>query len=237
MKHWPLYTALSIILAAWYYLFFIMTMNMTPVAQWSYLDIIVLFSMWAIMMAGMMLPSALPIMHLIDKINNQRKARNAPYAASFYFIVGYLLAWFGYSLAITLLQWWLHHLALLTPMMNSAQLEFTCLILLITGVYQWLPIKQRCLNHCRSPLGFLTSSWQEGIYGAINMGFSHGQYCLGCCWLLMALLLVFGVMSLPWIIALTLIVALEKLFSYGLLFSKILGALLVFLACYMWLMT
>ena len=235
-KHWSLHAVAIIIVAAWYYMFFLMTMNMAPVTQWSYLDIIVLFSMWSIMMAGMMLPSALPIFHLIEKINDQRKARNAPYAASFYFIIGYLLAWLGYSLAITLLQWWFHHLALLTPMMNSAQLEFTCLILLISGVYQWLPIKQRCLNYCRSPLGFLTSSWQEGIAGAIKMGFCHGQYCLGCCWLLMTLILIFGVMSLPWIIALTLIVAIEKLFAHGLIFSKILGALLVFLACYMWFM-
>lgn len=228
-----MYMALAIAFAAWYYMFFLMTMNMAPVAQWSSLDIAMLFLMWAIMMAGMMLPSALPIIHLIGKINRQRQAREAPYAASFYFIFGYLLAWCGYSFAITILQWWFHHLALLTPMMKSAQLEFTCVILLLAGVYQWLPIKQRCLSHCRSPLGFITSSWQEGIQGAIKMGFSHGQYCLGCCWALMALLLVFGVMSLQWIFALTLLVAIEKIAPQGALFSKIIGAMLVLLALYL----
>lgn len=227
VKNWPMFVAFAITSVAWYYMFFMMTMNMSPVTQWDYLDIILLFIMWAIMMAGMMLPSALPIFHLIEKINSQRKARNAAYSSSFYFILGYLLAWFCYSFAITMLQWWFHHLAWLTPMMKSAQLEFTCLILLLAGVYQWLPIKQRCLNHCRSPLGFLTSSWQEGVVGAIKMGFSHGQYCLGCCWMLMALLLVFGVMNLAWIIALTFIVFIEKLVPNGVLFSKVLGVSLI----------
>ncbi|KGJ92265.1 DUF2182 domain-containing protein [Colwellia psychrerythraea] len=227
VKHWPMFVAFAIISVAWYYIFFIMKMNMSPVAQWDYVDVILLFIMWAIMMAAMMLPSALPIFHLIEKINHQREARNAAYSSSIYFILGYLLAWLCYSFAITLLQWWFHHLALLTPMMKSAQLEFTCLILLLAGVYQWLPIKQRCLNHCRSPLGFITSSWQEGAIGTFKMGVSHGQYCLGCCWILMALLLVFGVMNLLWIIALTFIVFIEKLVPNGVLFSKILGVLLI----------
>lgn len=234
VKNWPMSMTLIIIFAAWYYMFFLMTMNMSPVAQWSYVDIILLFIMWAIMMAGMMLPSALPIFHLIEKINNQRKARDADYSSSIYFILGYLIAWFCYSFAITLLQWWLHYLALLTPMMKSAQLEFTCLILLIAGVYQWLPIKQSCLNHCRSPLGFLTSSWQEGTMGAIKMGFIHGQYCLGCCWLLMTLLLAFGVMDLQWIFALTLIVFIEKLLATGVLLSRLLGVSLILSAAWLY---
>ncbi len=223
----------SLIFAAWYYMFFLMTMNMAPVAQWSYIDIILLFSMWAIMMAGMMLPSAIPIFNLIEQINQKRKARGATYASSLYFVFGYLLAWLLYSLIITLLQWWLHHLALLSPMMKSSQLWFTCLLLILAGVYQWLPIKQYCLSRCRSPLGFLTSSWQEGISGAIKMGFTHGQYCLGCCWILMALLLAFGVMNLYWIFALTLLVAIEKLSVHGQVFSKIIGVLLILLAIYL----
>jgi len=232
-KHiWSL-SIFTIIAAAWYYMFFLMTMNMAPVAQWDYIDIILLFSMWAIMMAGMMLPSAIPIFHLIEKINQKRKARHAIYASSLYFVLGYLLAWLLYSLIITLLQWWLHHLALLSPMMKSSQLWFTCALLILAGIYQWLPVKQYCLNRCRSPLGFLTSSWQEGINGAIKMGFTHGQYCLGCCWILMSLLLAFGVMNLYWIFALTLLVAIEKVAPYGQVFSKILGAMLVLLAVYL----
>lgn len=223
----------STIFAAWYYMFFLMSMNMAPVATWSYSDIVLLFSMWAIMMAGMMLPSATPIFNLIEQINQKRKARQASYTSSLYFVLGYLLAWVLYSLIITLLQWWLHHLALLSPMMKSSQLWFTCALLVLAGIYQWLPIKQYCLSRCRSPLGFLTSSWQEGIKGAIKMGFTHGQYCLGCCWILMTLLLAFGVMNLQWIVALSLLVAIEKLSSYGLIFSKILGIMLILFAMYL----
>jgi len=232
-KHiWSL-SIFSIIFSAWYYMFFLMTMNMAPVAQWSYIDIILLFSMWAIMMAGMMLPSAMPIFKLIEQINQKRKARDATYASSLYFVLGYLLAWLLYSLIITLLQWWLHHLTVLSPMMKSSQLWFTCTLLVLAGIYQLLPIKQYCLSQCRSPLGFLTSSWQEGINGAIKMGFTHGQYCLGCCWILMALLLAFGVMNLQWIVALTVLVAIEKLSSHGLIFSKILGIMFILSALYL----
>jgi len=232
-KHILSLSIFSMLFAAWYYMFFLMTMNMAPVAQWSYIDIIMLFSMWAIMMAGMMLPSAMPIFHLIEQINQKRKLRHATYASSLYFVLGYLLAWLLYSLIITLFQWWLHHLTLLSPMMKSSQLWFTCALLALSGIYQWLPIKQYCLSRCRSPLGFLTSSWQEGINGAIKMGYIHGQYCLGCCWILMALLLAFGVMNLQWIIALTVLVAIEKLAPYGLVFSKILGVILMLFACYL----
>jgi len=227
----------SIIFAAWYYMFFLMTMNMAPVEQWDYIDIVLLFSMWAIMMAGMMLPSATPIFHLIEQINQKRKARQVSYASSLYFVLGYFLAWLLYSLIITLLQWWLHHLVLLSPMMKSSQLWFTCALLVLAGIYQWLPIKQYCLSRCRSPLGFLTSSWQEGIKGAIKMGFIHGQYCLGCCWILMTLLLAFGVMNLQLIVALTLLVAIEKLAPNGQIFSKVLGVLLVSSALYLALTT
>ena len=232
-KHLASLSLFSLIFAAWYYMIFLMTMNMAPVAQWSYSDVVWLFIMWAIMMAGMMLPSATPIFKLIEQINLKRRARQATYASSLYFVLGYLLVWLLYSVIITLLQWWLHHLALLSPMMKSSQLWFTCVLLIMAGIYQWLPIKQYCLSRCRSPLGFLTSSWQEGINGAIKMGFSHGQYCLGCCWILMALLLAFGVMNLQWIIALTLLVAIEKLSIYGQTFSKILGLMLILLALYL----
>jgi len=222
----------SLILASWYYMLVAMTMNMSPVSQWTALDIVMLFLMWAIMMAGMMLPSAMPVVLLIENINKKRQARNAQYVHTLYFIFGYLLAWSLYSLAITFVQWWFHHLSILTPMMISGQKWFTCALLIITGIYQWLPVKHRCLNLCRSPLNFIMTQWQEGILNAIKIGFKHGQYCIGCCWSLMALLFVFGVMDLKWIFALTIIVLIEKLAPYGDLFSKILGIGLIGLSLF-----
>jgi len=209
-----------------------MTMNMAPVSQWSYLDLIMLFIMWAIMMAAMMLPSAMPVVLLIEKINQKRQARDAQYVHTIFFILGYLLAWSLYSLIITALQWWFHHLSILTPMMISGQKWFTCLLLIIAGVYQWLPIKQRCLNLCRSPLSFIMTQWKEGTVNAIKIGFKHGQYCIGCCWSLMALLFVFGVMDLKWIFALTVIVLIEKSAPLGDKFSKLLGIAFVVLGLF-----
>jgi len=209
-----------------------MTMNMAPVSQWSYFDNVMLFIMWAIMMAGMMLPSAIPVVLLIEKINQKRQARNTEYVHTLYFILGYLLAWSLYSLVISLLQWWLHHLSILTPMMIIGQKWFACLLLIIAGIYQWLPLKQRCLNLCRSPLNFIMTQWQEGTINAIKIGFKHGQYCIGCCWLLMALLFVFGVMDLKWILALTMIVIIEKIAPLGDKFSKVLGIALAALGLF-----
>jgi len=209
-----------------------MTMNMAPVSQWSYFDNVMLFIMWAIMMAGMMLPSAIPVVLLIEKINQKRQARNTEYVHTLYFILGYLLAWSLYSLVISLLQWWLHHLSILTPMMIIGQKWVACLLLIIAGIYQWLPLKQRCLNLCRSPLSFIMTQWQEGTINAIKIGFKHGQYCIGCCWSLMALLFVFGVMDLKWILALTMIVIIEKIAPLGDKFSKVLGIALAALGLF-----
>jgi predicted metal-binding membrane protein len=200
-----------------------MTMNMEPVEYWDHSDIFMLFIMWTIMMAGMMLPSAIPVVLWVDKLNQQRKARGANYTHSFYFVLGYLIVWTLYSLLLTAIQYWLHQQALLTLMMDSANLYFSSFLLIAAGIYQGTSYKENCLQLCRSPLSMLTTHWREGIGGAINLGFKHGQYCLGCCWFLMSLLFVTGVMNLTWIIILTLLVITEKSLPQGLIFSKILG--------------
>nr|WP_283105624.1 DUF2182 domain-containing protein [Shewanella kaireitica] len=206
---------------------FAMSMNMDPVQQWQLYDIVMLFVMWAIMMAGMMLPSAAPVILLVEKLNQQRKQRHSSYAPSLYFMLGYLLAWSFYSAIITLVQYALHHLSLLNSMMVSANSTFTAILLLIAGLYQFTPLKQACLSQCRSPISFISSQWREGIDGAIWMGFKHGQTCLGCCWFLMALLFATGVMNLKWILLLTLLVMLEKLLPFGEISSRIIGVILI----------
>jgi predicted metal-binding membrane protein len=217
----------SLIYLSWYYMLYGMTMNMEPVATWSNADIALLFMMWAIMMAGMMLPSALPVILLIDKINQQRLQNGSSYTPTIFFSMGYLIAWAIYSGIITILQTWLHHLELLSPMMDSANSQFSAIILIAAGIYQFTPYKQQCLKLCRSPLSLLTGDWQEGIKGAIRLGLKHGSYCVGCCWFLMAILFVTGVMNLQWILILTLLVLVEKVAPKGDVIGKYLGGLLI----------
>jgi len=208
---------------------FAMSMNMEPIALWQFTDIFMLFVMWCIMMIGMMLPSASPVILLIDKLNRQRQVRNNAFTHTLFFTSGYLLAWVFYSALITLIQWWLHHLSILSVMMVSSNYLFSGILLIIAGLYQWTPYKQKCLQLCRSPLSLITTQWREGINGAIRLGFKHGQYCLGCCWFLMALLFVTGVMNLKWIFLLTMLVLVEKCLPKGEVLGKGLGIVLVLL--------
>ena len=220
-------TILIAILASWYYMLYDMSMNMSPVAMWSALDMSLLIMMWAIMMAGMMLPSALPVIMLVESINKKRQTNGLSYTPTFFFTLGYLFTWCFYSLVIAIFQYVLHHIELLNSMMISDNKFFSAALLIIAGIYQFSSFKQRCLSLCRSPLSLIASEWREGILGALSLGIKHGSYCLGCCWFLMALLFVAGVMNLTWILMLTLVVLVEKLVPNGELLSKILGFALV----------
>ncbi|GIU05299.1 MULTISPECIES: DUF2182 domain-containing protein [unclassified Shewanella] len=208
-------TWLSILLLtglSWYYMLFDMTMIMAP--HWHLYELTMVFMMWAVMMVGMMLPSATPMILLFAKISQTRQQRSAEFVSSNLFILGYLLLWSLFSLVITLVQWQLHELALMTPMMKSSNHIASGILLILIGIYQISPLKQQCLNYCRSPLNFLMTQWQEGKVGAVKMGLKHGLYCVGCCWLLMTLLLVVGVMHIGWILALSILVLLEKVVSW-----------------------
>ncbi|CAM3993028.1 DUF2182 domain-containing protein [Pseudoalteromonas byunsanensis] len=216
---------------------FDMSMNMEPVADWTATDLLMLFIMWAVMMAGMMLPSAVPVILLIERVTQQRIASHQAYTPTIVFTFGYILAWCFYSVLITLLQYGLHQIDLLTPMMNSAYQSFSALILIAAGVYQFSSFKQNCLKLCRSPFSILNSHWQGSIKGAIMLGLKQGSYCVGCCWLLMMILFVSGVMNIKWILILTLVVIIEKLAPSGSaeLISKFLGAaLIIFGLSYWW---
>jgi predicted metal-binding membrane protein len=182
---------------------------------WDASYLLLMFLMWAAMMVAMMLPSALPtILISHNAVQNDPKI-SSPRRHLFAFVVGYLLAWFGFSAGATLLQWGLAKTALLSPMMVSASPWLGGTILIVAGVYQWTPLKYACLQHCRSPLAFLVEHWQPGMPGALRLGLRHGLQCVGCCWALMLLLFVGGVMSLLWIGAITAFVLMEKLAPYG----------------------
>jgi predicted metal-binding membrane protein len=192
-----------------------MAMDMPGMRPWSGVELLLLFLMWAVMMAAMMLPSAAPMILLVAGVQRQRRARGSPAASTTIFAAGYLLVWTLFSAAAAGAQWLLHQAALLSPEMASTSPILGGLLLVIAGTYQWLPLKSACLSHCRSPLGFLGSEWREGNAGALVMGVRHGLFCLGCCWALMTLLFVGGVMHLPWVAAIAGLVLVEKVARGG----------------------
>ena len=140
---------------------------------------------------------------------------------------GYLVMWGVFSLVSVLVQWALVRLGVLSDMMMSTSKLLSSGILISAGVWQLMPFKTACLRYCRSPMSFLSTHWRPGIRGAFRMGLDHGTYYLGCCWFLMALLFYGGVMNLIWIIGLALIVLVEKVIPFGIVFGRITGFLLI----------
>jgi predicted metal-binding membrane protein len=188
--------------------------GMVAPAAWNLSYAGLMAFMWWTMMVAMMLPSAAPVLLLFAKVNRKEREGGRPYVPTGTFAGGYLLVWGGFSLLATGIQWWLEQLGLLTSMTTaSAWLGGT--ILIGAGVWQLSPIKGICLQHCRSPLSFLSHGWRPGRQGAFWMGLQHGAYCLGCCWFLMGLLFFGGIMNLYWIIGLAAFVLLEKTVPMG----------------------
>jgi len=202
-------------------------MAMPRTAPWGTADGAATAIMWAVMMAAMMLPSAAPVLLLFSTVNRKRGAQGPPAVPTAMFLLGYLLVWGGFSLLATAAQWGLHALMLLSPGLAIASPLLGGLILGAAGAYQFTPLKKACLVHCQSPLDFLLTRWREGAGGALRMGLRHGAYCLGCCWVLMALLFVGGVMNLTWIALIAGFVLLEKVVARGMLVSRLAGSLLL----------
>jgi predicted metal-binding membrane protein len=186
-----------------------------------------MLAMWWVMMVAMMLPSAAPMVLLFAAVNRKSLQQGRPYVPTSFFAAGYLVAWGGFSLVAVLLQWGLEQLALLSQMMQPSSLYLGAGLLIGAGVYQLTPLKQACLRRCRSPLHFISHHWRHGTGGAFRMGLEHGLLCLGCCWVLMALLFYGGVMNLWWIAGLALYVLIEKLAPLGPRFGRITGGLLI----------
>jgi len=204
-----------------------MTMSQMP---WSLLTFLLMFIMWSVMMVGMMVPSAAPMILLFARVQRRKLADQAPTARIAAFTTGYLLVWTSFSLIATGLQWTLTELRLLSPMMESTSQFLAVGVLLAAGIYQLTPLKLACLKQCQSPIGFLTMHWKDGISGSLSMGIEHGMYCLGCCWLLMALLFVGGVMNLIWVAVIATFVLLEKVAPKGEIIGRVGGVLLIVFA-------
>lgn len=201
-------------------------MDMAMPAASSPALIALTFWMWWVMMVAMMLPSAAPTILLYSLVATTAQAK--PAAGSF--LAGYLLAWGAFSAAATTLQLAAQHSGLVAPdIMASQSKPLTGAILIAVGIYQLSPLKNACLRHCRTPAHFLARHFRPGPTGALRMGALHGAICVACCWLLMALLLVGGVMNLAWIALITLMIAAEKLLPFGRAFAVLSGA-----ACLAW---
>lgn len=201
-------------------------MPMDP-EPWSPPEALLMFAMWWVMMIAMMVPSAAPTILLFATIKRRQATEENPVHASWLFLAGYLLIWAGFSLVAVSLQWGLDQAGLLSGMMASTSHVLAGIILLVAGLYQWTPIKRACLRYCQSPLLFLSNHWQPDGLGALRMGFRHGSYCVGCCWFLMALLFVVGVMNLAWVAAVAIYVAIEKLLPRSPWLSRIAGVVLM----------
>ena len=204
--------------------------EMSPAfTAWTPSHALVIFTMWAIMMIGMMTPSVAPVVLLYARIAAGARESGKVFAAASWFATGYLIAWLGFALLATAGQWALEWAALLTPMMQSASRIFGGLLLIAAGAYQWTPLKFNCLNHCRAPLAFIQAhgGFKSGQIASFKLGMLHGIYCVGCCWALMTLLFAGGVMNFVWIAALMILVLLEKITPRGLTVARAAGALAI----------
>jgi predicted metal-binding membrane protein len=201
--------------------------DMTALHPWTALDAALTFAMWAVMMVGMMLPSATPMTLIYAGVVRKAAREGSVLPPTAVFVAGYLWAWTLFSAAATAAQWGLEQAALLSPMLVSTSPKLGAALLIAAGIWQFTPWKDVCLSHCRNPVLFFAQNFSPGVRGALRLGFRYGLYCLGCCWLIMALLFVGGVMNLLWIAALTLFVLAEKVFARGLWGARVAGVAMI----------
>ena len=195
--------------------------------HWRVSTILSHFIMWIVMMVAMMLPTAGPMILTFATISRGQRQKNQPYVNTFVFVSGYIIVSIGYSLLATTFQWWLHTHAMLTSIGASNSNILSGILLCVAGIYQWSSLKHACLRFCRNPFNFLMGNWREGSTGALFMGFKHGLLCTGCCWALMALMFVGGVMNLLWMVVITAVILIEKVAPRGDIFAKIAGVAMI----------
>jgi len=203
-----------------------MGLMMPATAPWTTTEFAFVFGMWAVMMIGMMTPSVAPMLLIYARVGREAAHQGKPLAASAYFAAGYLLTWIGFALVATSAQWALERAALLTPMMAGASDILGGVVLIAAGLYQWTPLKHACLRQCQAPWWFIQrrGGFRPDARGALALGVRHGSYCIGCCWALMALLFVGGVMNVLWIAAIAILVLAEKVIPAGRVISRTAGA-------------
>jgi predicted metal-binding membrane protein len=192
---------------------------------WMWDGFVAFFLAWVVMMAAMMFPAAAPMLLLFRTVSTQRRARGNAFVPTWVFAAGYLLVWAVIGAATWMLVQLGSELASRLGAAERATWGPLALgaVLIVAGLYQLTPLKRVCLDHCRTPLGFVTRHWRDGYRGALQMGVIHGLYCLGCCWALFAVLVAAGVMSLAWMLLMTLVIFAEKVLPLGPRASQVVG--------------
>ena len=193
----------------------------------TFADHLMTFVMWSAMMVAMMVPSAAPFFLLFVGVYRKQQPAPKVWRATAALVLGYLAVWWGFSLLATIAQALLEQAALLSPGLVDVSPKIAGTVMAVSGVYQLTPLKDTCLAHCRTPFSFVTQHWKPGIFGAFQMGVLHGAFCLGCCWLLMALLFVAGTMNLLAAAAIAIFVLIEKVTPFGEIVSRVAGLALV----------
>lgn len=195
-------------------------------APWGPSELLFAGVLWAVMVIAMMLPSASPML-LVFAAFSRRRSGSDPLTSTAMLALGYLVVWVGYSVAAVTLQWILQRTAMASPAGVIASPRLAAVFLLVAGIFQFTQLKYACLAKCRTPMAFIVHEWRPGRNGALVMGLRHGAYCVGCCWALMALMLVLGVMNLTWMAALTLFGLAEKIAPAPLWTGRIAGVALI----------
>jgi predicted metal-binding membrane protein len=196
-------------------------------AGWSFAGLLIFVTVWTIMMVAMMLPAAAPMILIFASAQARRDRHVA--IPTWIFVAGYILVWAAAGLGAYVLDQAFTKLVSSQASLDPGTWAPLALgiTLILAGLYQFTPLKHVCLRQCRSPWGFVAQYWREGRTGAVNMGVRHGLYCLGCCWALFAVLTAVGMMSIAWMLSLTLVVFAEKVFPYGVRISAAVGVALI----------
>ena len=202
-------------------------MGMSQVLPWSAVDFGLMYVMWAVMMTAMMIPTAAPMILVFASVNRRKVEQQRPYVSTGIFVSGYLVAWLGFASVATFTQWGLHQATLMSSMMGNATPLLGGALLVIAGVFQFTPLKYVCLNHCRTPMSFIMTEWRDGERGALVMGVRHGAFCLGCCWFLMGLMFVAGVMNILWMAGIASYILIEKVAPAGHWIGRASGLLII----------
>jgi len=204
-------------------------MTERDIRPWTALTFLGSFIMWAVMMASMMIPTVTPVILVYVRLGRWGEDQRKLFRATFWFAGGYLLAWAIFALLATCLHYELAGAALLTPMLASANDFLAGAILIVAGLYQWSSLKNLCLTNCRTPLRFIQrhGGFKRDAMPSLTLGLRHGSYCVGCCWALMLLLFVGGVINMVWIAGLAILVLLEKVMSDGRNVSRLIGLALI----------
>jgi predicted metal-binding membrane protein len=206
-------------------------------APWHVMEIGFIFAMWAVMMVGMMTPSAAPMILMYDRLGRQTEAQGTPLTPTFWFGVGYFLVWSAFSLLATLVHWALAHSTLLDSPLAGRSNVLAALVFIAAGSYQWTKLKAICLAQCQTPFAFLIrqGGFRHDAAGCVVLGLRHGAYCVGCCGVLMTLLFVDGVdgmMNVRWVLLLALVVLLEKVTPFGRQIALLTGIVLIALGAW-----